>query len=272
MKRGLALLITACLIIMCLLPMLPARAAGETIVVEAENYDAGSQAGDVWAAENDFGGNGWNASDWSNAAGIRFGGWGWCSYTFNVEKAGDYEIAGYAASLADNSGFFRLKVDEQQYYLYVSSGCGTPTQGALLNSEDAGDMAGAVMLSAGTHTLFLQIQGETATDAHWCYLDRMILRQKEAEPETTETEPTEPETTETEPTVPETTETVPAEPIMSATIELEAENYDAGSQAGDVWAAENDFGGNGWNAADWSKAEGSEKYGIRFGEIGRAHV
>ena len=33
--------------------------ATDVIVVEAENYNAGSNAGDLWAAENDFGGNGW---------------------------------------------------------------------------------------------------------------------------------------------------------------------------------------------------------------------
>lgn len=83
MKRGLALLIAVSLIIVCLSPMLPVRAAEETILVEAENYLAGTAA-NLAAAEDSFAYNEWDSGDWSGNRGMRFQDWGYCTYTASL--------------------------------------------------------------------------------------------------------------------------------------------------------------------------------------------
>ncbi len=153
--------------------------ATDVIVVEAENYNAGSNAGDLWAAENDFGGNGWDSADWSGGRGIRFGSWGWCNYTVSIPEDGRYLVKGYAASLAGNKGFLRLNVDSTEGYLYVPESCGSPTEVPLLNAYAEGAEAGILDLTAGDHTIYISMQGDAAEDAHWCYFDKFVLTRME---------------------------------------------------------------------------------------------
>ena len=153
--------------------------ATDVIVVEAENYNAGSNAGDLWAAENDFGGNGWDSADWSGGRGIRFGSWGWCNYTVTIPEDGRYLVKGYAASLAGNKGFLRFNVDSTEGYLYVPESCGRPTEVPLLNAYAEGAEAGILDLTAGDHTIYISMQGDAADDAHWCYFDKFVLTRME---------------------------------------------------------------------------------------------
>lgn len=153
--------------------------ATDVIVVEAENYNVGSDAGEIWAAENDFGGNGWDSADWSGGRGIRFGSWGWCNYTVSIPEDGRYLVKGYAASLAGNKGFLRFNVDSTEGYLHVPEGCGKPAEVPLLNAYAEGAEAGILDLTAGDHTIYISMQGDAADDAHWCYFDRFVLTRME---------------------------------------------------------------------------------------------
>ncbi len=146
-----------------------------SIVVEAENYNFGSNGGDIWAAENDFENNGWDSADWSGGKGIRFGSWGYCNYTFTVPEDGRYLVSGYAASLAGNKGFLRFNIDSREGYLYVPEACGRPAEVPMLSSYAQDSEAGIIDLTAGDHTIYISMQGDAGDDAHWCYFDKFVL-------------------------------------------------------------------------------------------------